>query len=51
MSVLIGWHFLTQKFNTCSQANVNVESDSALSQLISISLFLEGEGGWELAEQ
>ena len=23
----------------------------ALSQLISISLFLEGEGGWELAEQ
>ena len=24
---------------------------SALSQLISISLFLEGEGGWELAEQ
>ena len=22
---------------------------SALSQLISISLFLEGEGGWELA--
>ena len=25
--------------------------ESALSQLISISLFLEGEGGWELAEQ
>ena len=24
---------------------------AALSQLISISLFLEGEGGWELAEQ
>ena len=24
---------------------------TALSQLISISLFLEGEGGWELAEQ
>ena len=24
---------------------------SALSQLISISLFLEWEGGWELAEQ
>ena len=23
----------------------------ALSQLISISLFLEGEGGWELVEQ
>ena len=26
-------------------------SGAALSQLISISLFLEGEGGWELAEQ
>ena len=26
-------------------------SKAALSQLISISLFLEGEGGWELAEQ
>ena len=25
--------------------------EAALSQLISISLFLEGEGGWELAEQ
>ena len=24
---------------------------TALSQLISISLFLEGEGGWELAKQ
>ena len=27
------------------------QSEPALSQLISISLFLEGEGGWELAEQ
>ena len=27
------------------------ESSPALSQLISISLFLEGEGGWELAKQ
>ena len=27
------------------------ESNAALSQLISISLFLEGEGGWELDEQ
>ena len=27
------------------------ESQAALSQLISISLFLEGEGGWELAKQ
>ena len=27
------------------------KSGTALSQLISISLFLEGEGGWELAEQ
>ena len=27
------------------------DSPAALSQLISISLFLEGEGGWELAEQ
>ena len=28
-----------------------LNSTTALSQLISISLFLEGEGGWELAEQ
>ena len=29
----------------------NLMVHPALSQLISISLFLEGEGGWELAEQ
>ena len=33
------------------RTQVEQMSGSALSQLISISLFLEGEGGWELAEQ
>ena len=30
---------------------ISIPYKAALSQLISISLFLEGEGGWELAEQ
>ena len=33
------------------RTQVEQMSGSALSQLISISLFLEGEGGWQLAEQ
>ena len=39
------------KANTVVFKQVNLKFETALSQLISISLFLEGEGGWELAKQ
>ena len=46
------FHAFTQAYLAHAQINFPaVPAPSALSQLISISLFLEGEGGLELAEQ